>query len=622
MKGFVPPPPPPPPPPGKGALKAAPIPPPPPNGPQSPNRKPNPAAALRWRQLHWEVIPVMRIRGTVFERLRDTPDDEAGIDHDSLKGLFSQSNARTAAAKTAAGGGDDNGPTADVTKPTGPGKRAPVITLLDLKRGSNIEIMLSKMNPDVEAIARAVQSMDAAALDAESVAGMIRFLPTADECVLVNAYEGDERALGKAERYFRALTAVPGFESKLRALEFKQGFASAIGAVRDWTECVDRCATELKQSSRMGRLIALVLNLGNALNAARGPAHGFALSSLPKLLDTRSFDGKTTLLHYLVAHLENTPKDLDLLQFTADLPSLERASRLTFAQIEEELAPLHAGLRALSEEVEAATKRVTCESVVVEAFPAAAADAEDAKDAAAERAFREALVSFHADAAARLAERVAALDDAKASFREAARYYGEDASKIKIGREPERFAKVVADFGALVATARRDRGKVKAAASASPKEKENADDAGTERPPKKKLSFAGGDGGGSSPEGGSDGGSPTLPRIKIGKKRDDDDDDEGRRRFTVVDMLKDIKEGGDRVGGLRKIGSPSKRQKKPFWKKEADERVAAAKTSALGKEAPPTPTPAGGGGAGPPPPPPPPGGKMLGNPPPPPPRLG
>ena len=59
------------------------------------------------------------------------------------------------------------------------------IALLDLKRGSNIEIMLSKMNPDVEAIARAVQSMDAAALDAESVAGMIRFLPTADECVLL-----------------------------------------------------------------------------------------------------------------------------------------------------------------------------------------------------------------------------------------------------------------------------------------------------------------------------------------------------------------------------------------------------------------------------------------------------
>jgi hypothetical protein len=106
----------------------------------------------------------------------------------------------------------------------------------------------------------------------------------------------------------------------------------------------------------MGRVLALVLNLGNALNSARGPAHGFALSSLPKLLDTRSFDGTTTLLHYLVAHLEN--KDEDLLQFTQELPSLERAARLTFAQVEEEIAPLHRGLEALAAEVSAATERV------------------------------------------------------------------------------------------------------------------------------------------------------------------------------------------------------------------------------------------------------------------------
>ena len=73
-------------------------------------------------------------------------------------------------------------------------------------------------------------------------------------------------------------------------------------------------------------------------------------------MDTRSFDGKTTLLHYLVAHLEN--KDEDLLQFTSDLPHLERAARLTFAQVEEELAPLHKGLGALASEVAAATERV------------------------------------------------------------------------------------------------------------------------------------------------------------------------------------------------------------------------------------------------------------------------
>ena len=104
--------------------------------------------------------------------------------------------------------------------------------------------------------------------------------------------------------------------------------------------------------------MALVLNLGNALNANRGVARGFTLSSLPKLLDTRSFDGTTTLLHYLVAHLES--RDEELLSFAAELPHLERAARLTFAMVEEELAPLGGGLAALETELEAAEARARC----------------------------------------------------------------------------------------------------------------------------------------------------------------------------------------------------------------------------------------------------------------------
>ena len=76
---------------------------------------------------------------------------------------------------------------------------------------------------------------------------------------------------------------------------------------------------------------------------------------LPKLLDTRSFDGTTTLLHYLVAHLES--RDEDLLSFAAEIPHLDRAARLTFAMVEEELAPLGGGLAALETELEAAEAR-------------------------------------------------------------------------------------------------------------------------------------------------------------------------------------------------------------------------------------------------------------------------
>lgn len=86
-------------------------------------------------------------------------------------------------------------------------------------------------------------------------------------------------------------------------------------------------------------------------------------------------------MHYLVAHLEN--KDEDLLQFTLDLPHLDKAARLTFAQVEEELAPLRKGLGALAAEVTAAAGRV------------GAAEAKKAKRDSAERSTR-------ADRAARM----------------------------------------------------------------------------------------------------------------------------------------------------------------------------------------------------------------------------
>ena len=618
---------------------------------------------------------MIRIRGTVFENLKDVADDEDEIDRDSLKGLFSQDPKREPER-----GRDPAKPSG---RTAGKGKNA-FVTLLDLKRGSNIEIMLSQIKASLDDIAAAVQTIDDEVLDAESVQSMIRFLPTADELALVRSYEGDEQRLGKAERYFRRLGTVNGFESKLRALAFKQGFTETVGAVRDWCDTIESCSHELQTSPKMGRVLALVLNLGNALNSARGPAHGFALSSLPKLLDTRSFDGTTTLLHYLVAHLEN--KDEDLLQFTQELPSLERAARLTFAQVEEELAPLHRGIEALAAEVGAATERVeladarrrereeaeapaiakeaadfaslvlthgvdgarfaldgadsspdpspakgseeggggggtvkegsveaSAEAVPgspvtprrrlrrsvdpVRAAREAAARADEA-DARAERDFRQSLMEFHDRAERALDECESAIEGAKASFKRAARYYGEDVAKIKLHQEPERFARVIFDFSTMINKAQKERGKVKAAGmSPAPAEDEGRSKGGV---------VSGG------------------LRVKTKPKT------EGtapKPAFSVDDLFDDIKKG-DGAAKLRKVGSPTATQKEPFWKREAKESGPRGTLSTgsfpppprlAGVPPPRSPPPSGRLPGVPPPPPPPTSGRLPGVPPPPPP---
>ena len=581
---------------------------------------------------------------------------EALIDREALKDLFAQSKTDDPSAKRRKSLGSDG--TGGASPDGGKG----FVSLLDLKRGSNVEIMLSQISLTLPEIADAVRKLDDAKLDVDHVDMMLRYLPTSDELAALRAFEGDRARLGVAERYFSALASVPGHASKMKALRFKQSFRSATRDVRASVAAIDAFCAELKSSSRLGRLVALVLNLGNALHATRGvAAAGFSLASLAKLLDTRSFDGSTTLLHYMVARLEREREersgdggdadgggevyDCPLL-FAEELPSLAPVSRLTFAMLDEELAPLRGGLKALEHELSLATSRVeeaerkaseqkekdreraaaffarsaradpryiAGDDEDVEAaedakrLAEAEAEAEAKKSAAEEAAFRESVARFHADAKAELdalAESVAA---SKRTFADAARYYGEDVAKMSktASLEPERFARVIKHFADLLTDARKDRGKVEAAAR------------GERRP---------------SPRGG-EGVSKATTRGGTAF-RDDDAAEPGRRPgpaasrppafvapgFGADDVLADIKRG-DAKQALRKVAPPVRET--PFWKREGElrrrEREEASPTVSSKEEgAPPPPAGLAVSVRAPPPPPPPPTG--MPRPPPPPPN--
>ena len=578
---------------------------------------------------------------------------EALIDREALKDLFAQSKTDDPSAKRRKSLGSDG--TGGASPDGGKG----FVSLLDLKRGSNVEIMLSQISLTLPEIADAVRKLDDAKLDVDHVDMMLRYLPTSDELAALRAFEGDRARLGVAERYFSALASVPGHASKMKALRFKQSFRSATRDVRASVAAIDAFCAELKSSSRLGRLVALVLNLGNALHATRGvAAAGFSLASLAKLLDTRSFDGSTTLLHYMVARLEREREersgdggdadgggevyDCPLL-FAEELPSLAPVSRLTFAMLDEELAPLRGGLKALEHELSLATSRVeeaerkaseqkekdreraaaffarsaradpryiAGDDEDVEAaedakrLAEAEAEAEAKKSAAEEAAFRESVARFHADAKAELdalAESVAA---SKRTFADAARYYGEDVAKMSktASLEPERFARVIKHFADLLTDARKDRGKVEAAAR------------GERRP---------------SPRGG-EGVSKATTRGGTAF-RDDDAAEPGRRPgpaasrppafvapgFGADDVLADIKRG-DAKQALRKVAPPVRET--PFWKREGElrrrEREEASPTVSSKEEgAPPPPAGLAVSVRAPPPPPPP----LMGMPRPPPP---
>ena len=71
-------------------------------------------------------------------------------------------------------------------------------------------------------------------------------------------------------------------------------------------EAILRASKETYSSKKLRRLLEIVLAFGNYMNrGARGNASGFKVSSLNKIMDTKSsLHRQVTLLHYLLEMLE------------------------------------------------------------------------------------------------------------------------------------------------------------------------------------------------------------------------------------------------------------------------------------------------------------------------------
>lgn len=131
---------------------------------------------------------------------------------------------------------------------------------------------------------------------------------------------------------------------------------------------------ELRHSTAIKRVLQVVLAVGNALNAStfRGNARGFQLEALLKLRDTKAVDANAgpTLLHYVVRQLNKV--DPALVDFLADLPHIEGASRglfdyvavmralicrtVSLASVQQTTAGFVSGLASLQEELRLARR--------------------------------------------------------------------------------------------------------------------------------------------------------------------------------------------------------------------------------------------------------------------------
>ncbi|KMZ74264.1 hypothetical protein ZOSMA_132G00330, partial [Zostera marina] len=221
---------------------------------------------------------------------------------------------------------------------------------IDIRRANNCGIMLATIKMPLPDLMNSVLSLDDSVLDIDQVENLIKSCPTKEEMDLLKGFKGDKESLGKCEQFFLEVMKVPRMEAKLQAFSFKIQFRSHVNDLSENLSIVNSAAEEIKNSTKLERIMQAILSLGNALNqgTARGCAIGFRLDSLLKLKDTRARNSRMTLMNYLCKVIaEKMP---ELLDFPDDLNCLECASKIQLKTLAEEMQSINKGIEMVEQE--------------------------------------------------------------------------------------------------------------------------------------------------------------------------------------------------------------------------------------------------------------------------------
>nr|KAJ0205036.1 hypothetical protein LSAT_V11C500248300 [Lactuca sativa] len=120
----------------------------------------------------------------------------------------------------------------------------------------------------------AILALDSSAVTVDQVYDLNEFCPTNEEMEMLTNYAGDKEILGECEQ---------------------------VNNFRDTLNIIKDANKEIKESTKLAKIMQIILMLGNKLNAgiAQGSAEGFKLGSLERLGYTWARDKNITLLHFL-----------------------------------------------------------------------------------------------------------------------------------------------------------------------------------------------------------------------------------------------------------------------------------------------------------------------------------
>uniref|UniRef100_I3J5A4 Diaphanous-related formin 3 n=1 Tax=Oreochromis niloticus TaxID=8128 RepID=I3J5A4_ORENI len=206
-------------------------------------------------------------------------------------------------------------------------KRIKELKVLDPKIAQNLSIFLGSFRIPYQEIRRMIVEVDEEQLSEPMIQNLVKHLPEQEQLNALATYKNEYSNLSEPEQFGVVMSSVKRLRPRLSHILFRLQFEEHVNNLRPDILAVNAACDEVRKSRSFGRLLELVLLLGNYMNAGsrNAQSYGFDLSSLCKLKDTKSADQKTTLLHFLAQVCEE--EFPDVVKFLDDLEHVDRASR-------------------------------------------------------------------------------------------------------------------------------------------------------------------------------------------------------------------------------------------------------------------------------------------------------
>ncbi|KAF2077052.1 hypothetical protein CYY_001619 [Polysphondylium violaceum] len=216
-----------------------------------------------------------------------------------------------------------------------------VVGVLSQKRQNAISIMCGKL-PSDESLVRAIRELDSNKLSLENVSSLYINLPTIEEMASIQELHSAEVMLDKPERWCLMIDGFPKIKPRLRCWEYRLKFEDQIRSLNESIDCVSVACKELRTSSSVSYLFAILLQLGNYLNGGhqyRGQCDGFTLDSFYKIIEAKDNTNSGSLLDFAIKTLNSQPiiKNNNIILELSHIPN---ASLINFVEVGTQLATL------------------------------------------------------------------------------------------------------------------------------------------------------------------------------------------------------------------------------------------------------------------------------------------